>query len=140
MANLLEQLKRNYLSIISLFIAVIALIHNTHLYVQSEINRNVRTASFEILMKLGELQQQVNLLHYDSSLPKNNLLASWGNIALIGDLSQLIPAPVPEKANALIAAWKANNEKIEGEESADAISNQIDATRQAVIQVIRNLS
>ncbi len=140
MKNFTTQVKENYLSIISLFIAIIALIHNNLLYEKSEINRNVRMASFEILMKLGQLQQEINHLHFDSSFSKNSLITEWGYIALIGDLSHLVPDPVPQKVYQLIADWKIHSSKIkENEESLDLISQNIDSTRAAIIEVITNL-
>jgi hypothetical protein len=140
MSDFFRQIKENYLSIISLFIAIIALFHNARLYEKSEINRNTRTAAFEILMKLGELQQEVNQLHYDP-MDKHSLIHAWGFIALIGDLSKLIPDPVPQTAQKLLDVWNQNYKKVkESEESVTAISDAIDATRSAVINVITHLS
>lgn len=140
MKNFIKQFKENYLAIISLFIAVVALIHNNLLYEKSEKNRNIRTASFEILMKLGELQQKINMSHFDPS-SKDSLIEEWGYIALIGDLSKLVPSPVPQKAEKLIEAWKSNYTTIkDNDKSLDAISNEIDATREAILNVIADLN
>lgn len=139
MKDFIRQLKENYLAIISLLIAVIALIHNKRLYERSETNRNTRTASFEILMKLGELQQEVNLLVFAPE-SKGVPINAWGYVALIGDLSKLVPAPVPQKVDQMIQVWKENYAKIkENENSADVISQSIDEAREAVIQVITHL-
>jgi len=139
MKDFFRQLKENYLSIFSLFIAVVALIHNNLLYEKSERNRNIRTASFEILMKLGELQQTVNTAYFDPT-SKFSLIKGWGYIALIGDLSKLIPSPVPQKAEKLIGEWKSHYANIDNnDESLDVISNEIDATREAILNVITNL-
>jgi hypothetical protein len=140
MKDFIRQIKENYLSIISLFIAVVALIHNNLLYEKSETNRNIRTASFEILMKLGELQQKINTLHFDST-SKDSLIEEWGYIALIGDLSKLVPSPVPQKVEKLIVEWQSHYANVKNsDESLDVISNEIDATREAIITVIKGLN
>jgi hypothetical protein len=134
-----QQLKENCIAIISLVIAIVALYHNEKLYEKSEHNRNIRIAAFEVLMRLGELQQLVNTLNFDKASSSNVLMQGWGHIALIGDLSKLIPEPVPKAADGLIKSWKENHDKIKDEASADVISNKIDLTRQAVVAVISKL-
>jgi HEAT repeat protein len=135
-----QQLRENCIAIISLVVAIAALYHNEKLYEKSEYNRNVRIAAFEVLMRLGELQQIVNTLHYDTKASSpNTLMQGWGHIALIGDLSKLIPQPVPQAAEGLIKAWKQNQAELKQEGSADAVSSQIDSTRQAVLAVISKL-
>lgn len=139
MKGFIKQLKENYLSIISLLIAVVALVHNNRLYEKAEANRNTRAASFEILMKLGQLQQEVNRLHFES-YSEATVIAAWGNIALIADLSELMPAPVPEKAQTLLATWNANQPQLkESRESVETLSQDIDSMRTTIIDVIRQL-
>lgn len=96
--------------------------------------------AFEVLMHLGELQQNVNTLHYDKSPSSNALMQGWGHIALIGDLSGLISDSVLKASEDLIKAWKQNQHDLKEESNADAISSQIDLTRQAVLSVIAKLS
>jgi HEAT repeat protein len=134
-----QQIRDNFIAIISLMIAILALYHNEKLYEKSELNRNVRIAAFEVLMRLGELQQVVNNIHYDKTTSPNDRLLGWGQISLIGDLSHLIPDPVPKAAERLIEAWKENHGKIKEEASADAVSNEIDLTRQAVLEILSKL-
>lgn len=139
--TLKQQFHDNFIAIVSLLVAIFALYHTSKLYEKAEINRNIRTAGFEVLMHLGELQQIVNTVHYDKQASQNTILTAWGHIALIGDLSRLMPQPVPSTADKLINAWKENYDKIkDSEESSDAVSNAIDATRQAVVDVISHLS
>ena len=56
-----EQIRRNAVALISLFIAVTGLLYNTWRNEHSEYNRNQRFASFEVLIKLNELQELVYL-------------------------------------------------------------------------------
>lgn len=139
MRSFIKQVRENYLSIISLLIAVLALIHNNRLYEKAEANRNTRAASFEILMKLGQLQQEVNRLHFES-YTEATVIAAWGNLSLIEDLAELMPSPVPEKAKALLVVWNDNLTKVkDSNESVEKVSQSIDNTRTAILEVIRNL-
>lgn len=135
----IQQFKENYLSIFSLFIAIAALFHNTRLYEKAESNRNIRMASFEVLMKLGQLQQVVNKIHYIQKDDQDLLLEGWGYIALIADLSRLIPQPVPNVTDHLIKVWKADVDHLKNDQEVDAISQEIDETRKAILEVIQNL-
>ncbi len=55
----IEQLRRNLVALISLAIALSSLSYNTWRNEQTEQNRNVRAAGFEVLLKLGELERVV---------------------------------------------------------------------------------
>ena len=63
--SIIDQLRRNAVALISLVIAVSSLSYNTWRNEKTEDNRNQRFAAFEILLKLGELQQVVFHHHYD---------------------------------------------------------------------------
>ena len=60
-----KQLQRNTVALISILIAVSSLSYNTWRNEKTETNRNQRVAAFEILLKLGELQQVVFHHYYD---------------------------------------------------------------------------
>ena len=138
--NWKNQFKNNEVGIISLVIAIIALFHTTWLYNHSEKNRNIRVASFEVLLHLGELQQVVNTIHYQHNTSIDIISQGWGHLSLIGDLSMLIPHPVPDDSKELINAWKQNLDKLsDSEESATQISDKIDKLRQAIVKIITNL-
>lgn len=139
MSNVLHQIRDNLIALVSLAIAIIALYHNERLYQKSEYNRNVRTAAFEVLIHLGELQQVVNAIHYNHSANQQLLMQGWGHIALISDLAQLISNPVPTASSGLLMAWKENVESLKETSSADSVSQQIDATRQSILTVIKEL-
>lgn len=138
--NILSQIKSNFIAIISLVVAVIALSYTTWREEVTEKNRTLRTASFEILKNLGELQLIVNYAHYQPDNTMGNPLLGWGHVALITDLSQILPPPIPEKADQLATTWGNNWEKIKTDEaSAEKISHDIDESRTAVLAVIRKL-
>ena len=138
--GLTHQMKDHTLAIISLVIALIALSYNTWRDEATEKNRSYRTAAFEVLKNLGELQISVNYIHYNPKIPMANPFAAWGHIALISDLSHLLPPPVPEKIQQLVKIWKADFEKIpKDEEAVERVSQAIDESRQAVLKSISSL-
>lgn len=135
-----QQINNNVVAIVSLIVAITALVYNTWREEQTEKNRTLRASAFEVLMNLGELQQVVNYNYYKTEDPMRNLMTGWGHTALIGDLSQLLPPPVPKTADSLITTWKAEWKQIDtNEESADKVSAEIDKTRQAVMNVLIHL-
>lgn len=135
-----QQLKANAVAIISLVVAIIALLYNTWREENTERNRNYRLAAFEVLKNLGELQQVVNASYYQHNNQEGNPMLGWGHIALIGDLSQLLPPPVPEKANNLVQTWQSDWMKIKTDEaSVDRITEGIDQSREVVLRVMSQL-
>jgi hypothetical protein len=138
--SLLHQFKDHTLAVISLIIALIALSYNTWRDEVTEKNRNYRMAAFEVLKNLGELQIEVNTLHFN---PKNSMAspyAAWGRVALITDLSQLLPPNVQKKSAHLLEVWQTNVDKIrDSEDATERISQAIDASREAVLQLIAHL-
>lgn len=52
-------------AIVSLTVALSGMAYNTWRNEKSELNSNVRTADFEILLEIGELQRVVFFSHYD---------------------------------------------------------------------------
>jgi hypothetical protein len=63
--QLVTQIKRNQLAIISLVVALMALSYNTWRNELTEENRTIRKAGFEMLVHIGELQRITYLAHYD---------------------------------------------------------------------------
>ena len=63
--GVIDQLKRNTVALVSIIIAVSSLSYNTWRNEKTEENRNQRLASFEVLLKLNELQQVIFYSHYD---------------------------------------------------------------------------
>jgi hypothetical protein len=134
------QISNHLIAIISLCVAIIALSYNTWRNEQTEKNRNIRTAAFEVLKELGELQIVINYSHYQPNKEMGNTYLGWGYIALINDLGQLLPQPIPEKVKILTDDWGVNWGKIKTDEAAtDKISNEVDKTRESVLEVLRKL-
>ncbi len=134
------QLHNNAVAIISLVVAIIALVLNTWRLEQTEKNRNVRQAGFEMLKGLGELQSIVNSNLYQINANKIDPIQGWTYIATMSDMAVLMPHPVPENLNALIKVWGNQWKNIsQDENSADQISHQIDLMRDAVMKSLNQL-
>lgn len=136
----IEQIKNHLIAIVSLFIAITALTYNTWRDEETEKNRNIRQASFEVLKHLGELQIVLNYAHYQTENSMGNPILGWGHIALVSDMGQLLPSPIPEKTSRLAQIWSENWKNVSTDENAvELVSRQVDDTRDAVLGIIRNL-
>ncbi len=102
---MLTQIKKNSLSLISLVVALSALSYNTWRNEQSEFNRNIRYAGFEVLLHIGEIQRIVYLAHYDKDTKRGSPRSGWVEILVIKDLSQLMPESVSKASDELYDSW-----------------------------------
>ncbi len=136
-----EQLRRNSVALISVFIAVSSLSYNTWRNERTEYNRNQRQASFQVLLKLGELQQLVFHRHYDmDATDKGNPRTGWALVLTIRDLSQVLETPLPDEARKLVAVWDAHWSNLgEVQPSADAILAAIESVRGETLELLGNL-
>lgn len=108
-----DQLRRNAVALISLFVAISGLSYNTWRNEASEHNRNQRQASIELLLKLGELQQVVFHSHYDMDFEgRGNPRAGWALVLTIRDLAAVLQDPMPASAATLFEAWDSNWEML----------------------------
>jgi len=135
-----EQLHANAVALISLVVALGSLGYNTWRNELTEENRSVRLAAFEVLKNLGELQLVVNFAFFAKNEQFGHPMAGWGRVALISDLSQVLPAPAPEYAEKLRQVWQAHWQQIGNDEaSVDRITAEIDQSREAVREIVREL-
>lgn len=131
-----QQIRENFVALISLIVALYALWSSEMI----DKRRTLRAAGFEVLKNLGELQMIVNDVHYNDGQRMYAPFSGWGRIALISDLSELLPQPVPETVEKLVEVWNADWKQIETNDAAtQAISNQIDASRKVVLDSVRRL-
>ena len=140
-ASFKEQIQRNSVALISLFVAVSSLSYNTWRNEQSEYNRNQRVSSFEILLKLGELQELVFHNHYDRDVEnKGNPRTGWALVLTVQDLSVVLESPVPESSKELVAIWGSNWSRLgDSKESADAILSGIEKVRANTLALLGGL-
>ena len=141
MLNLEYKLKAYYLTaIFSLLFAVIGFSYNAWRMEVSEDNNNVRTAAFETLLVLAELEQLIYSAHYDHDMVTGNPRIGWVKIGLISDLSMLISNPVSHNAKKLHQSWQVNWNKIQDDQaSVETLIEDIDAVRTTIKQAILNL-
>ncbi len=135
------QLKENLVALISLVIAIMALLYTAWREEITEKNRTLRAASFEILKNLGELQITVNYMHYQPNNRRADPFIGWGHVAFVSDLSQLLPGPVPEKIESLSKVWAETESELKiSEAKLQQLSKSIDEARESILETIRQLT
>ncbi len=136
-----SQVRRNAVALISLVVAVSSLSYNTWRNEKTESNRNQRVAAFEVLMKLGELEQVVFLHHYDrDTADRGNPRLGWSYVLTIRDLTGLLPPPLPLEGEELVGIWGANWETLETDKgSLDAILSAIEEARADMLALLHSL-
>jgi hypothetical protein len=140
--SLKEQVRRNAVALISVFIAVSSLSYNTWRNELTEYNRNQRLVSIEVLLKLEELQELVFYIHYDQDTEsKGNPRSGWAIVLTIRDLAQILEQPVPESAAALYSAWNSNWSGLGNPDDigADAILESIQDFRDDTLALLQML-
>ncbi len=152
-----EQVRANAVALISLVVAVSSLGYNTWRNETTEQQRNLRHAAFRVLEDLGELQQAADYRRYfldgiasPGAAGAETRLRGYGSVAMIRDLTSLMPAPAPAAGQRLHRAWSDNVDRLveRGEdgratpaavEADRALAESIDETRRAVLSVLRSL-
>jgi hypothetical protein len=141
MTSLRQQLRDNAVALISLVVALSSLAYNTWRNERTEHNRNVRTAAFELLTKLAELERVAFLAQYDRDVAGGSPRTGWTYVLVIRDLSEVVPAPVPAQAAELQSAWSGNWEGL-GKDDETAINHIDDAIvklRKTTLGMLRSL-
>lgn len=140
MERLLRQLRRHSVAIISLVVAVSGLSYNTWRNEQTETNRNVRSAGFELLVKLGELDRVVFFSHFDRDPQMGNPRSGWAYVLTIRDLGELMPDEAARSTRDLVGLWQNNWSGLgDSDDSAQMISDAIDECRDKVLQALADL-
>ena len=139
--TLSNQIRRNALALISLFVAFSALAYNTWRNEATEENRNIRKAGFELIVHVGALQRISYLAHFEKDKYRGSPRLGWTEVLLIRDLSQLLPHGVQDKAEALMSAWEKNWQTLgDNDQYAVAtIDGSLNKLRIEVLDVIRAL-
>ncbi|MBA2352705.1 MAG: hypothetical protein ACR2FI_09900 [Burkholderiales bacterium] len=139
-SSVVNQLKAHSVAIISLVVALSGLAYNSWRDAVVEENHSIRIAAFEVLKNLGELQLIADYAHYQKDRALGNPITGWGRVALIRDLSRVIPAPAPKAADRLLQIWQENWELLEDDAAAAGrVNAQIAETREAVMLALQRL-
>ncbi len=140
MPSVREQVRNNLVALISLVVALTSLGYNTWRNEQTEHNRNIRAAGFELLTQLGSLQQVVFYAHYNTGDARGDPRMGWADVLTIADLAAVMPADVGREAGALREAWQADWAGLGEDDSAHGrIDGAIDGLRQATLAALRRL-
>jgi hypothetical protein len=138
--SIAQQITRNFVAILSLVVALLALTYNTWRNERTEQNRSTRVASFEMLKTLGEPQVIVDQAHFGKDKHDSDLTQGLGKILFIRDLAQVIPAPAPEDAEKLLAGWREQGESLAADNAAlQRISEDIYQARRDVLEILHGL-
>ena len=142
MATIREQIHRNAVALISLFIAVTSLAYNSWRNETSEEQRNIRHAGFTVLEHLGEMQEVVDARYY--YLARGETIASegelrlrgYGSAAMVRDLTGLMPAPAPAAGERMFQAWSGNFAALDNVDASGAHTDEAVAAEQALTGAI----
>lgn len=128
-------------AVFSLIFALVGFSYNAWRLESTEDNNNIRTASFEVLRELAELEQIIYVAYYDKDAIKGNPRIGWVKVGLIVDLSVLINQSVQQKSLALRDSWSSSWEKIADEQDAiKKLSADIDKVRNEIKLALNNLN
>lgn len=127
-------------AIFSMLFALIGFSYNVWRMEITEYNSNVRSASFELLLQLAELESIVYSAHYDQNLQQGNPRMGWVKVGLIADLSMITEPKVQASATQLKQTWQNQWQTMAQEEqSAQVIVAAIDDVRIEVRSLIQAL-
>lgn len=127
-------------AIFSMLFALLGFSYNVWRMEVTEHNSNVRTASFEILLELSQLEQMIYSLHYDKDQVNGSPRRGWVKVGLVEDLSMLTSPAISSEAIRLKQTWGDNWDSIETSRNAvnDVIS-QIDSVRSEIKATLKTL-
>lgn len=120
-------------AVFSMLFALVGFSYNVWRMEISEYNSNMRSASFELLLQLSELEGIVYAAHYDQDTVAGNPRKGWIKVNLIADLSMITEVEIKDSAKQLKQEWQANWQTMtDSESSAVAVVDAIDDTRDEV--------
>ena len=136
--KIVDQLQRNAVALISLFVACTSLGYNTWRNETSEHNRNQRLVSIEMLLVLGELQQIAWVNHYDMPAGvESNARSGWALVYTARDLSLVLDEPIPDSVAGLIEVWDENWATLGERDSEGQLIADGNDRIQAAIEAVR---
>jgi len=156
-----RQVSNHSVALISLVLAATSFGYNTWRNEVNEIQRNLRQASFQVLIEVGELNQIVLYRRYFQTpadgaesnaehainriQDAQSWVAGWGKVTMIRDLTSFMPAPLPKRGRALFESWSEHAgdldeaDPIARREAEQALLGAIESLRAAMIALIDSL-
>jgi hypothetical protein len=140
MPSLREQIRNNLVALVSLTVAVTALVYATWRNEQTEENRNLRAAGFELLTEIGSLQQVVFYAHYGEGDARGDPRMGWADVLTITDLAAMMPPEVAGHAANLRERWGEDWSGLGHDgEAHRRIDESIDRLRQSTLAALGRL-
>ena len=136
-----KQIKNYQMAVIaSLLFALLGFSYNVWRMEITEENANTRTACFELLLVLSELEQLVYSAHYDKNTAEGSPRKGWVKVGLTVDLSVLTTTEVKQSTLQLKKVWSTHWETIDNEEqSVQAIVYSIESARTEIKMLLQDL-
>jgi len=136
-----EQLRRNFVALVSLVVAVSSLGYNTWRNEASEYNRNQRLLSIELLRNLSDLQEVVYHNAWDMDVVnRGNPRTGWVHVLAAKDLAQLLDGDVSASADALLLTWEAEWHQLAPDsESYRSVVDALEQVRRDAHDLLRDL-
>ncbi|MDT8449969.1 MAG: hypothetical protein RQ847_07315 [Wenzhouxiangellaceae bacterium] len=156
-----RQVNNHSVALISLVVAIISLGYNTWRNETTEMQRNWRQASFQVLIEVGELNQIVLYRRYfhapAGSEPDatgrtlnriqdaQSWVAGWGKAAMIRDLTSIMPEPLPARGQELFDTWQTHGGELDaGDPQARQIASEtllaaIEKMRGSMVKFVNEL-
>ena len=128
-------------AVFSMLFALVGFSYNVWRMEITEYNNNVRSASFELLLQLSELESIIYAAHYDQDVIQGSPRKGWIKVNLIADLSVVTEPDIQAAAEALKTNWQLSWENVASDEnSAMQVVGKIDDTRLKVRQLLVSLN
>jgi hypothetical protein len=136
-----SKLKMYYITaVFGVFFSLVGFSYNAWRMEVTEDNSNIRTAAFEALTNLAELEQIIYAAHYDQNSVEGSPRKGWVKVGLIVDLSHLIGPDVEAQAIQLQRYWGEHWPQVSDErEVAEAVVGHISRVREQIKAAIRML-
>lgn len=127
-------------AIFSMIFALIGFSYNVWRMEVTEYNSTMRSASFELLLQLSELEGIIYSAYYDQDLIAGNARKGWIKVNLIADLSMITESELQNSTQALKQEWQLYWQDINDDETrVKQIIIKIDETREEVRQLLLQL-
>lgn len=141
--SFLQQIQRNAVALISLTVAVSSLGYNTWRNEQTEANRNIRVAGFQLMEHIVELQKVVFFSRYDDGSKQDSrgdYRNGWAHVLSIRDLSYNMPQEVRGATDNLFETWNTAFATIQTDQvSFKKFDKALDETKTIILQAIMEL-
>ena len=143
-------LTKQLLPLLSVIIAVSALLYSTWRSETTEVQRSLRQAGFAVMERMTAFEGHVFVMAYTPADGRmgNEPFMAWAAAREIRDLSSVLPEPIPDAANRVFTSWSGNFSALSGwsterpesvtaaRAAADEISDDIQSLREHIITTV----